>query len=202
MKKTILVFAMLALVLSCSSDDDNGEDIGNQFDGSLESVEDFFSPDLVQALQDLGFIINTGNNPPNIEGVFFSSPFILEASSVPGDFIGQTFADYTSEFFNQNNQALTLDFNGMGGTQTDEGFGSFVSGDGNLFSVYLKNTTRIGNFDAETAIAISGRITQDGIEDFKYATLMLDDGGDPEGVYIENNTGRLLYDSDEFSPRQ
>ncbi|WCO00596.1 hypothetical protein [Psychroserpens ponticola] len=201
MKKTILFFAMITMLFSCSGDDDAAE-IANQFDGSLESVEEFFTPELVDALLDLGFIINTGDNPPNIEGVYFSSPFILEASTVPSDFVGQSFADYTSEFSNQDNGSLTIDFNGMGGNQTDVGFGSFVSGDGNAFSVYLKNTGTIGTYSADTAIAISGRMTEDGIEDFKLAALMLDDNGDPESVYIENNTGRLIYDSDEFSPRQ
>ena len=202
MKKTILLFTMLALVFSCSSDDDSLEDAGNQFDGSLESVEDFFTPDLVNALVDLGFIINTGGNPPNLEGVFYASPLVLQASSVPNDIIGQTFNPYTMTFSNQNLETLMVDFFGDQNVQVDEGFGSFVSGNGNAFSVYLKTTTTIGNFDAESAIALSGVMTQDGIEDFQVAFLMLDDNGDPEGVYIENNTGRLLYDSDLFSPRQ
>ncbi|WP_323787927.1 hypothetical protein [Psychroserpens sp.] len=203
MKKTILVLVMIALVFSCSSDDGNVQGAADEFDGSLESVEDFFSPELVEALLDLGFIINTGDNPPNLEGVYFSSPVVLEASSVPSDVIGTTFLDYTSEFSNQDNSTLTLDFVGsQQSVQSDEGFGTFVSGDGDLFSVYLKTTTTIGSFDAESALAISGRMTQDGIEDFKIAFFMLNDNGDPEEVYIENNTGRLLYDSDEFSPRQ
>lgn len=199
MKKIIFLLATFTLFLGCSSDDDSG----NEFDGSLESIEDFFTPELVEALQDLGFIINEGGDPPNIEGTFFSEPFRLAASTVSGDFVGQAFPDYTSMFSNQDNSSLTIDFNGSGGSQVDEGFGSLVSGEDDRFSVYLKVDIQINNSNvAETGYAISGRMTDDGIEDFQLAILMLDDNGDPDGVYIENNTGRLIVDIDDFSPRQ
>lgn len=41
-----------------------------------------------------------------------------------------------------------------------------------------------------------------GIKDFQFANLMLDDNGDPADIWIGNNTGRLLEDTDGFSPKQ
>ncbi len=199
MKRCILLLSILALTFGCSSDDDNGS---NEFDGSLESIENFFTPELVAALEDLGFNINTGNTPPDVEGEYFISPVILTASNVPSDNIGAVFADYTASFSNQNNGSLTIDFMGEGGNQSDIGNGSFVAGDGNEFTVLLKLTSQIGSIPVDTAFAISGTLTEDGIENLQNAVLMLDDKGDPEGVYIENNQGRLLSDSDGFSPRQ
>ena len=47
---------------------------------------------------------------------------------------------------------------------------------------------------------MSGKVTEGGIMDYEFINLMLDDNGDPQDVWIENNTGRLLIDSDGFSP--
>lgn len=202
MKKIRLLFYVAAFCFvfsSCSDDEDSGT---GEFDGSIESVEDFFTPELVAALENLGFVINQGSTPPNIEGSYFSSPFTLQASTVTGDFVGSNFPDYTSIFSNQDNGSLKIDFNGSGGSQTDEGYGSLISGNDNRFSVYLKLSSQISSsIEVETAYAISGRITDEGIEDYQLAIMMLDDNGDPDGVYIENNTGRLLVDSDDFSER-
>jgi len=193
-----VLFIFVIFSTSCSKDDDEASD----FDGSIESVKDFFTPELVVALEDLGFNINQGDTPPNIEGSYLSAPVKLEASTVSGDFVGKSFPDYTSIFSNQNNSRLKIDFNGMGGSQTDEGYGSLISGTDNKFSVYLKLTSQIsGSVEVVSAYAISGRMTDNGIEDFQMAILMLDDKGDPDGVYIENNTGRLLYDTDNFSEK-
>jgi len=196
--KSILTLLILATTLACNSDDDSPK----EFDGSIESLEDFFNPDLVDALENLGFIINEGDTPPDITGSYFSSPFQIQASTVPGDNIGSNFPDYTSIFSNQNNALLKIDFNGSGGQQTDEGFGSLIAGDNDRFSVYLKLTSQIsGSVETQTAYAISGRLTTDGIEDFQLAILMLDDNGDPDEIYIENNAGRLFKDGNNFSEK-
>ena len=64
MKKTIqlqLILFVFALV-SCADDVDGVK----EFDGSLTSVEDFLSPKSVEAMKQLGFVIHTGDTPPNI----------------------------------------------------------------------------------------------------------------------------------------
>jgi hypothetical protein len=200
MKNLFKLLFLILLLVSCSDDDDSGT---GDFDGSIQSLEQFYTPELVQALEDLGFIINEGSEPPNIEGVFFGSPIILDESSVPGDEIGSVFSDYILTFLNQDNQNLQVDFQGQSGSQSDDGFGSLISGENNTFSVYLKTTSQIeDSVTVETAFAISGKLIVEGIENLQIAVLMLDDKGDPDGIYIENNTGRLLYDSDLFSPKQ
>jgi len=202
MKKTklfITIFVLTGIMFSCSSDDDSGS---REFDGSIQSLEEFYNPELVAALEELGFKINQGNTPPNVEGSYFSSPFILQESNIPEDTPNHVFSDYTSTFSNQDVNSLTVDFIGNNGDQIDEGDGSLISGENKSFSVYLKNNTQIGSsIMVSTAIAISGIMTDEGIEDFQYAILMLDDKGDPDEVYIENNTGRLIHDSDGFSPK-
>ncbi len=200
----ILIFTLL---ISCDLEDlieDNYEDyIPTEFDGSIGSIEDFFNPNIVNSLQDLGFVIHPGNNPPNIiDGIYLASPFILQNSSVPGDNIGSTFQDYIITFFNQNSNLLTIDFTSENGNQSSDGYGSYISGSGNQFSIFLKTNTTYQGETAQFAYAISGSVAENGIENFQFANLMLDDNGDPGGFWIENNTGRLLHDGDSFSPLQ
>lgn len=201
MKKIKLLCYALILCFtfsSCSDDEDSGT---SEFDGSIESVEDFFNPEVIDAFQELGFTINTGNNPPQIlEGSYLASPFVLQESSVTGDNIGSTFSNYIFEFSNQNNGTLTIDFVGSASIQEDIGYGSFISGSNDSFSVFLKITSTYQGATAEFAYAMSGKVTEGGIMDYEFINLMLDDNGDPQDVWIENNTGRLLIDSDGFSP--
>tara|TARA_B100001146_G_scaffold223545_1_gene238497 strand:+ start:5469 stop:6656 length:1188 start_codon:yes stop_codon:yes gene_type:complete len=171
------------------------------FDGTISAVENFYSAEHVQALEDLGISLNLGDNPPSLEGAYLISPAILVESSVPGDAPGMRFPDYRAEISNQNNESLTLDYYGQGGFQIDEGDGSFISGEGNNFTIYLKTTSQIGSYPVETTFTISGTVVEGGFADVRLAALMLDDKGDPQHVYISNDTGRLIEDGDGFSPK-
>jgi hypothetical protein len=201
MKKLILLLFISIFAYNCSDDDDTQEE-KEGFYGSIEDIREFYNDDLVDALEDLGFIINTGNNPPQLDGDYFISPMELEASTVTGDVIGTIFENYSASFSNQDNTELTIDFSGVSTSETDEGSGSFISGDNNKFSIFLKLTSLSGTIPTQTAMAITGEVVENGLKNIRVAVLMLDDKGDPENVYIENNTGRLFFDSDGLSPKQ
>ena len=199
MKKLLLLFIIVVAFNSCTSDDD----ALNPRDGSLDSVANFLSEDLLNTLQNLGFEINTGRTPPNIEGEFLISDFELFASDVEADVIGTIFSDYTTIFSNQDNTELTVDYSGAGGPQTDDSLESYLIGDGQQFTFLSKLTSQISGVPVESGIAISGTIGNEGIIDIKAAFLMIDDNGDPYDIYdVENNQGRVFIDSDGFSPRQ
>lgn len=195
--RLVTVTAILAFV-SCSKEDD----LGNMgFDGSLSSIEDFYTPELVRALDSLGFQMNLGNKPPKIEGTYHVKPMLLKSSTVPGDVVGSQFNNYELTFSNQDNGKLTIDYFGDQGVEIDEGYGSFISGENDKFSVFLITTSNIGSFTADSAISLSGRIVEGGIENVQMAFVMLDNKGNEGGVFIGNNTGRIVYDSDYFSEK-
>lgn len=194
-KLKILAVIAATVIIGCSKGDNDG------FDGSLRSIEDFYTPELVRAMDSLGFTINTGNKPPEIEGVYDFSPVILQASSVPGDILNSAFLDYEITFSNQNNGKLTIDYYGDQGAQIDDGAGSFISGKDNTFSVFLIVSSEINSYPADSAIALSGKMTDEGITDIQLAFFMLDNKGNPGGNIIHNNTGRIFYDSDGLSEK-
>lgn len=191
----ILLFSFL--FFGCSKDDDGGS---NSFDGSINSISNFVGSDILDTMIDLGMNINSGDNPPNIVGEYLSSPNVLENSNVPSDWPGRVFSDYQSEFSNQ--QGLQIDFSGFHptGNQIDEGYGSFISGDGNLFSVFLITETEIRDSKADTVIVYSGEISPDGIYSYQRAIFMKDNHGNST-VFLENGQGRILVDEDGLAER-
>ncbi|MDT0556782.1 hypothetical protein [Patiriisocius hiemis] len=195
--KILFLLSLFLVFSACKKDDDGDND--QSFDGSIEDIESFYNSDVVDALIDLGFEINTGNNPPTIEGSYLCTPSILEATSVPNDVIGSQFPDLFLNFRNQDNSTLTIDFDGASGSETYDGAGSFVSGSDDQFSVFLIITVTRDGETAEVTFAISGTKEADGIANLQVALIMIDDNGDPGGFFIENNTGRVLTDGDDFS---
>ncbi len=206
MKKQLLSYCIIVLLFSCSSDDDEN----NAFDGSRSSLEDLFSEEVVETLNELNFTINTGTNPPNLEGTFFVTRFILTDSNRPEDQIGNRFLDQEYTFLNQNFEDNTIDFegeqkNGIDGEATSflDGTGSFISGDDNRFSIFLLvDQVRVNSGSrSQNAFAISGEITESGIINFEQSFIMLDNFGNPFNEYIENGQGRRFIDEDRFSEK-
>lgn len=204
--KTSIIPAILAvcIVLGCSQDDVTPAP-DSLPEGSIQELRSYYSDAFVDAMVALDFNLNLGNTPPNLEGEFEISPFILQKSSVLKDstLIGNQYNAYTLEFSNQDNDLLTVDLKGLQGSQMDMGNGSFIVGSNNTFAVYTKTTTtdNDGTYPRETAIAISGTLTPNGIENLQFYGAMLDDNGDPEDRLIENNTGRLFVDGDGLSSK-
>jgi hypothetical protein len=194
-----MILVLFSVVLfSCNKDEEETK----EFDGSIKSIENFFSPEVLTAMRNLGFNFNTGNNPPIINGSYLLSSTILQSSSITNDVIGTVYSDGLLKFSNQLNEKLTVDYESTFGASTQVGINSFISGSADKFSVFLKvNNTKDGNTSI-MAIAYSGTLTANGIENIQHVLIMLDDNGDPKGDLIENNTGRLFVDSDGISSKQ
>ena len=201
LSSSLLLFLFL---MNCSSDDYEITPEGSdEFNGSIESIENFYSAELLAALDDLGFEINTGSTPPDITGQFSISPITLLNSNFNDSYaIGHVFSNGLLSFSNQDNQTLTIDVHYEQGSSTNIGVQSYISGNDDLFSAFLKVESIQNGHTSIIARAFSGKITQNGIEDFYEVLVMLDDNGDPNNNLIENNQGRLFYDADGISERQ
>lgn len=195
------LIAVALVFTSCSKDED-------QNSGSLQEVHDFLSPEIVDAMIDLGLNINTGDNPPNIEGLYLAE-LILEDSSVPDEPapIGHRFPDWKFKFSEQNGSSLFVEeFEDASGT-TGNGYGGLIVGEGELFTVLVKQELTDGYGHSYTNVrAISGdrygSIEQTvSILDFQLATFMMDNNGNPNGNLLPDNTGRLFSDENDAATR-
>ncbi|GAB5565910.1 MAG: hypothetical protein Wins2KO_29730 [Winogradskyella sp.] len=192
-KNIFLILCITSLFTSCSKDDENNTD---DFDGSIDSIENFYTPELLAALEDLGFTFNVGDNPPMINGTYLADAVTLQSSNIAQDNIGNTYSDITLIFSNQNNQTLSLDFLGYENNSVIESIETYVSGTDDDFNVFLKVESTRNEHTTLLAYAISGTMTTDGIINYQLVLIMLDDNGDPENNLIENNQGRLFVESD------
>lgn len=177
-----------------------------------DDIKQNISQDNLNKIRELGVTICEGKNGPNIEGIFYDSPYVLTKTTVPNDVsIGTRFVDGRYRFSNQDNTKLTatVDYKGINfnnGQVIDESTGktAFLSGTGNCFTLfvivegkYTQSSTRY-----RTLEVYSGEKTAQGINNFQNALLMLDDYGDPNNELIPVNTGRAFKDNDGFSESQ
>jgi len=190
-------FIIVFLFIGCSKDDDGVEEI---FDGSTHSIIEFIGNDIYYEMVDLGLKIHPGNNPPNIEGKYLMSPSILENSNIPSDVNGRQFGDLLLEFLNQ--KGLEIQYTGEQSNISSVGKGSFISGSGENFSVFLHVIATKPNQpnEMEEILVFSGRIAPEGIYDIQCALFMIENNGNT-GV-IENGQGRIFIDEDGLAERQ
>ena len=200
-----LIFLNMALVLtaflSCSKSDDSGSALVDP-NGLTRDINEIVPDSLLDAIKKLGMPVNTGGSPPNLQGAYFLSPFILDSTNIPNDYpIGKQFADYYLNFTNQNFRDLTVNIDYRNGGETGNGIGSYIVGKGSNFSVFSRITSHnpAQTDSAYILFLFSGSKSNDGLHNMYVALFMLDDLGDPSGYFIENGHGRVFYDSDELS---
>jgi len=189
---TIIFFTLCLSFSSCKKAETD--------DGFSEEIQNLVPDSLLQAIIDLGMPINEGKTPPTIENIYLASPFELVASNRAGDVVGKLFSDLKIEFTNQDNDQLTLTVNYVNGPEKGEGLGSFMSGSGNNFSVFVEQVSYISGYRADLVQIISGTKTSSGIKDLYYSLFMINNYDNPGEVWIANGEGRIVYDSDGLSP--
>jgi len=200
MKKNLFVsFASLMLVVftffACI------KEVTKKDDGNLsKDIQNIVPDTTLQKIINLGMVVNKGTTPTNLVNIYKVSPYILKSSNISSDYAGKTFSDYKFKLYDQDNAKLTIKLDYVNGPETGTGLGGFIAGSGNDFSVFVKVHTLVSNSPADILFVLSGTITSGGINNFIMSNYMLDNYGNTSGYYINNGQGRVIYDSDKFSP--
>jgi hypothetical protein len=165
--------------------------------------QDFIPADVLKAIEDNGQVIHAGFAPPELQGKFLMAiPTLVSSNFDDPYFPGHIFNNATIEFFDFNAQDLTLKVKITEGNLTGEGYGAFISGQGDDFTVYVKveaeDTKGVKLLQTEV---YSGSLEANGIRNLQRSLFMVNDGGDPNDEYIGNGQGRLAKDSDGFSEK-
>jgi len=202
MKKTLFRLMMILSVLclglvSCSKDKDTDKE-----DELSKDIQNFVPDETLEQIIDMGMVINKGVDPPDMEGEYLASPYELIATTVANDYsLGTIFSDYYFRLYDQDNDDLTIKLDYYNGGEQGSGLGGFISGDGKEFSVFIEVESEYNGYEATLLHVISGTMNTDGsIEDFYFTNYMLDNNGNDGGVWIENDEGRVLIDSDGETP--
>jgi len=166
--------------------------------------QNFIPQEILEAIEANGHTIYNGYTPPALEGKYFMSPCVLVSSNFDDQFLpGKIFVNNTIEFSEFNAKDLTLKVSiAEGNLLVGVGYGSFISGEGNNFTVYVKVDAedKQGHKLLQTEV-YSGTLEPGGIRNLQRSLFMIDDKGDPNHDYIENGQGRLIIDQDGFSEK-
>lgn len=189
-------FSLCIMHSGCKKKDDTGKLEEN---GLTKEINNLVPESIINEMKTLGMPINTGENPPSIENIYLASPFILKASNRASDTPGMAFAAYKVKFYDQDNDKLQVKSDYENGGETGTGLGSFIVGSGNMFTTFSEVNSSYSGQNAKLVHVVSGKLVEGGIEGLYFANFMLDNYGNPTGVWIENGEGRVIYDSDGMS---
>ncbi len=191
--KNLFGFLLCALLLSSCCKDYS----------DLIPGQDFIPNDVLKAIEDNGHIIYDGYTPPALDGKYLMSPSVLVSSNFDDPYLpGHLFVDGVIEFSDFDPQALTLKVTIAEGGLQGVGYGSFISGNGNNFTVYVKVEAKdLSGHELLQTEVYSGTLEPGGIRNLQRSLFMVDDHGDPNDEYIGNGQGRLAKDSDGFSEK-
>ncbi len=165
-------------------------------------IKQILPDNVMQSMIDMGMPINKGLNPPALNGTYHVSPFVLYASNISSDEEGRSFADFDVTFYDFNSDDLSLKISYVNGPETGQGLGAYIMGSGNYFTVVAQMNLQYTNGDSAIVdMVFSGELASDGIKDFYYSNFMINNFGNPNGVWIEEGQGRVIYDQDGFSEK-
>ena len=213
MKKKIIygLWLLLAGGLALTSCTKNDEStivlIGTEY-----YIDDIISviPDSLQSKFFAAFgSIPEGPVPPKIEGSFVMSPKQRVASNVEGWPIQTVEPNVYLCFSKQHNGIVAMDLNEATETLTDT---VFVCGSGNAFAVYfIENKAyemEVNNHSyhvkMKRGVVMKGQVVDDGLSNFRYATIVLETEDDSGGLIEQYAKGSyfIYKDGDGKAARQ
>ena len=182
-----------SLLLSCTKNDESTIVLI----GTEKYIPEISSIIPSQLIQNVGTIYR-GTYPPDIEGEYLASPYILTKSTVSYDIVGEVRDDRFIKFDHQHNGICTYD--SKQSTEIAHCDTVYIMGDGSNFTVYfLENRTdATNNTKSKTAVVMTGQVSGSGISNFKYGWMLLETN-DPNTVPV--NSIRVFTDKDNLASR-
>lgn len=193
--KIALFMLSIALVSSCKKETKTNQP---KFSPQILNIVPLST---IDSLKKWGMTIYEGTTPPKLEGVYLvnNAECIFDNSNAPR--LGLWRSDYKYKFYNQDNSKLTisLDYKATMAADTAKGVGSFMSGNGNQFSVFLQTQGVANGINYKSTYVISGTKTDNGIVDWQDCFQLTQKDSDPTGILIKAGSTRIFKDQDKLS---
>ncbi|MBL4561641.1 MAG: hypothetical protein JKX79_11735 [Labilibaculum sp.] len=138
MKKIFYLIFCLAIVVSCSKDeDDTSEAKTNNFQSAEEYLE---NPSVSQAIKKAGVSVNLGDNPPVLSGDYDADGRVIKAGEPINNLIG---LDINSLFslYNQTSSGKISFHESVNGINV-WGSGGYITGDNSRFTIWQESKQR------------------------------------------------------------
>lgn len=164
----------------------------------VHQLPDYVCPDEIYNELTQYFPIFSGVNPPNMTGEYVSSPNVLiyESYAANPDTV-LVFSDRYLGFIYDNKQLnfYGKQYDSSEGHDIEEIFyGAKITGDNDKFTCYFVVDGYVDGFYAQQSFIFSGKKTEEGLEDYHSAVVLLETSGHPN--MPPKNSYRVLKDLD------
>jgi len=193
-----LIVGLVLQLTACSKNNDI-----NPSDEEILSkkIEDIIPQKYVDSLTKLGFTINNGTTPPNINGAYLFKPFTIKSSNIPNDPYqpGYVLNDGVIKLYEQSTTDFSIKMLGKNFIgAADTSVVTAISGGGNKFTVYGKvKAYRNGGYSFY-AFLMSGEKDGNNIKNGIAGIINIDDSHAGFGTIAEGQ-GRVAFDGDYTS---
>ena len=204
MKKCIYLMCLLFMMTSCLRESNESLVIPS---GTISSN---VVPKEIRDKLEAHIPINEGNFPPTISGFYLEDEVTALFCSDEGNGgfePGHKFVDKYLYFGPQNKNGLIYDYQGKSKASIEKSDLVQVTGKGDDFTAfYVTNSISDYNDDgiyetsSQVSTVLSGKVSETGFTNFKYAIVMVDKN-DPLDKLMEKNVYRVFYESDGLVKR-
>ncbi|MCB1153462.1 hypothetical protein KDL45_07415 [bacterium] len=175
-----------------TEDNDDEDDVipvvdNDDFEDIVDDVFDFVDEQDLEDFEEAGFPINGGDDPPNVEGRYLMDALVVSYDRVgpvydpddPRSWEGVDIERTYMEFSNQGDDgSLKAEYITQSGTESGEGDGAFISGEGNCFTVYIdlsgRRDTGPGTCTWKGPQLVTGCLEAGGVSGWKWGFLIKD----------------------------
>jgi hypothetical protein len=157
----------------------------------------FLNSEEIQILKDAGLTINPGLIPPDITGYYYLDMWKNLATGVQ-------YINYSYNFYNQK-EDNSIELQYVAGTSSAYGYGAFLSGENNAFSIYCEiyETDDEGDHIVKirTATIYSGIISSNGIINLQKGFIIVEKENDINNAFMDVGESRVVYEADFLADR-
>ncbi|WP_157585532.1 hypothetical protein [Runella zeae] len=172
--------------------------------GLSQKIQNIVSQAALSDMKEKGMIINEGNTPPIVEGAFQVNPTVLLAPYGPNDSYkkGKVVRDFRIRLTNQKNGDVFYEEKEDNMTGSQSGTASFLSGNGNKFTLFSETTGVSSGISIKQLVVISGEISGTGIKNFQYVFTITQKNGDETNTkLIPINQARVFEDGNGLAEK-
>ena len=210
LRNVAMIIACLAATMffaACEETDEPNNGYESEFtipdDGKVPST---VVPDEIRTLFERIMPLHSGKTPPNIKGEYFANSKILTGSNYPPDEIGKSYLNQYIAFTKGADGKIHYDaeehrFDVPVSDDSSEDVTVYLVGAGNKFTAYFVATGQTYDIYNKESTIISGTLTENGIQDFHLAFVMLEKGADPANRLVPVNTYRIFKENDGLAAR-
>lgn len=205
-KTTLLIIITAIAFTSCKKSQKTAPvgALGPNYPYLLNTI---ITPAILDTLEKHGVIVHAGLSPATVNGIYLVHPNVCTFDDSGYGEAGNTFDDVEFQFTAQNNSNFSISENykdvGGGNEFGSDNSATFISGTGNLFTVFAQEVGSSDNISFKSIYVISGQFDGSaGIVNLQWSFYMESKGDDPANTLVPVHTTRVFVDGDNISQPQ